>query len=120
MYVNIWKAKGLHRKFTGVINGDEILIANFELYQDPRYQNIEYIINDFSEATEIIVSTEYTSTYAKFDGVVSEKRDSLNIAIVVHEEHKVIARAYQAQMKDSKYECEIFDNLEKAFVWVKE
>lgn len=117
-YSNIWEPCGLLRKFTGEVSGDEILNANLELHADPKFENINYVINDFTNITGLRVDSLHTKTYATVDGIVSCIKDNLRIAIVVtHADHLALARDYCEHMKDKVFECGIFENLIDARKW---
>ena len=117
-YTNNWEEKGLYRKFTGTINGVEILEANLKLHVDARFNKIKYVINDFTEVSDLRVETKHTNAYAASDKVISDRMRGLKIAIVVTTELQItLAKAYLEQMKDSNFRCEIFTNLDDAYKW---
>ncbi len=118
-YTNNWQEKGLYRKFTGTISGIEILEANLKLHVDPRFNNIEYVLNDFTEVGDLRVETKHTSAYAASDKVISDRMHGLKIALVVTTELQIeLANAYREQMKDSNFKCEVFTSLDDAYKWV--
>ena len=119
-YTNNWEEKGLYRKFTGTISGIEILEANLKLHLDPRFNNIEYVLNDFTEVSDLRVETKHTSAYAASDKVISDRMIGLKIALVVVTELQInLANAYRDQMKDSNFKCEVFTSLDDAYKWVR-
>lgn len=119
-HTNHWKIPGLHRQFTDIVNSDEILESNLELHQDPRFDDITYIINDFTLIADIKVAEGHTRAFATVDKNVSHRKPQLKIAIVVNQPpHVALAKAYRQQMLDSHFECEIFPTLDDAETWVK-
>ena len=119
-HTNHWDAHGLHRQFIGVINSDEILASNLELHQDPRFDDIAYIINDFTLISGIEVAEGHTRSFATVDKNVSHRKPQLKIAIVVQQApHIALAQAYRQQMLDSHFECEIFPTLDEAETWAR-
>ena len=118
-YTNNWEENGLYRKFTGTINGIEILEANLKLHQDRRFNSIKYVLNDFTEVTDLRIETKHTNAYAASDRVISDRMLGLKIAIVVTTELQInLANAYLEEMKDSNFKCEIFTSLDDAYKWV--
>lgn len=116
----IWEEKGLHRCFSGIVSGDEILESNFKLHEHPNFSDIEYIINDFVNVEGHDISPVHTKSYSTSDIIISTQKGLLYIAIVVNQEELLLlAKAYQQQMVDQLFICEIFDTLEKARDWVK-
>ena len=82
-YTNTWELEGLYRKFVDEINGDEILESNYKLHEDPNFQAIKYIINDFIEVTGHSIVTAHTKAYATSDNIISNTKGKLKIALVV-------------------------------------
>jgi len=115
----IWEPKGLYRKFTGEVIGDEILESNFELQRHPKFESIDFIINDFLEVTGFKIDTNHTKTYAKTDEIAANTKFTLKIAIVVNQDALTeLANSYREEMIDKSFECEIFKTLEDARQWV--
>jgi len=118
-YMNAWEKDGLYRKFSESISGEEILESNFELQIDPRFRNIKYIINDFTDVTDHMIQTEHTQTYASTDEIISHSKGRLKIAIVVTQDSLVaLAKNYQEEMRGKLFECEIFKTIDSAREWV--
>lgn len=117
-YTNTWEPEGLYRKFTGSVDGDEILKSNFELHLNPNFQDIKYIINDFTEMTSHSIATGHTRAYATTDDIVSNTKGKLKIALLVTQaEHIDLAKIYCDQMEGKLFKCEIFDTIENARNW---
>ena len=113
-----WEPTGLYRKFTGNVDGEEILISNFEVQAHPNFGQIKYIINDFTEMTGSSISTDHSRIYARTDDVISNSKGRLKIAIVATlDEHLALANNYREEMKNNKFECEIFSTVENAREW---
>ena len=118
-HTNTWEQDGLYRKFTGEISGDEILESNYVLHVHPNFQNIKFIINDFTEIAGHSIEESYTKAYAISDDVISIVKGKLKIALVaIHDDHIELANNYRNQMEDKRFECEIFKQLEDARKWV--
>lgn len=119
-HTNHWDAHGLHRQFTGVVDSDEILSSNLELHQDHRFDDIRYVINDFTLVTGLDIVEGHTRSFATVDKNVSHRKPQLKIAIVVNQPPQImLAQAYRQHMLDSLFECEIFSNLEEAEAWAR-
>lgn len=117
-YTNTWESEGLYRKFVGKISGVEILESNFELHENPNFQAIKYIINDFMEVTGHSIETVHTKAYATSDDVISNTKGKLKIALVVTQTSLVaLANNYREQMRGKLFECEIFQSIADARKW---
>jgi len=118
-YKNTWEQNGLLRKFTGVISGEEILESNFALHEDPRFSDIKYIINDFSEIAGHSIEEAHTKIYAYTDEIISNSKRRLKIALVVSQsEYIPIAESYRELMDGKLFECEIVNVIDDARLWI--
>ena len=119
-HTNTWTSTGLIRKFTGDIKAEEILKSNFDTHENPDFETIKYIINDFSEVNEILIKTEHTKIYASTDDIISDTKGKLKIALVVNrDEHIALANNYREDMKNKLFECETFKTLNEARNWAE-
>ncbi len=117
-YQNKWDEKGLCRVFTEKVSGDEILDANLTLHGDSRFDDISYIINDFTQIIEFEVSGMDIVKVATIDNVAALSKARLKIAIVATIESLLDwVNLYCERMADSPYECEIFTNFDDAYQW---
>lgn len=115
-----WQSNGLFRKFTAQISPEEILKSNLDLHVHPRFEEIKYIINDFTEVTELVINTDHTKIYASIDDVISDTKGKFKIAIVAKlNAHVKLANSYREQMKNKFFECEIFKALKEAQIWAE-
>ena len=114
-----WEPSGLYRKFAEAINGVEILSSNFEIQAHPKFTEIKYIINDFTEITNYSITTSHTRAYAKTDDIISNSKGQLKIAIIATlDEHITLANNYREEMKNNRFKCGIFDTVEDAREWI--
>jgi len=118
-YTNTWEDEGLYRKFSGFVESEEILRSNLDLHVHPNFEDIKYIINDFSEIVGHEVRASHAGIYAKNDDMVAVIKGRMKIAIVANQESVVaLARAYKERLAGSMFTCEIFDSLAEARAWV--
>ena len=118
---NTWESNGLYRKFTGSLTAEDILDANIDLWIDPHFNSIEYLINDFSSITGHSILVKDTRVYAFMDDILSETKEQLKIALVVNNNKGSLlplANHYCEEMKDKLFECDTFLNIEDARKWV--
>lgn len=118
-YQNKWGEKGLCRIFTDKVSGDDILDANLALHGDSRFDDISYIINDFSQIVDFQLSGMDIVKVATIDNVAALSKARLKIAIVATTDAVLDwVNLYCEKMVESPYECEIFSNLDCAYQWV--
>lgn len=114
-----WNTEGIIRIFSGEISSGEILQSNIKIYNQPKFEKVKYIINDFSEVTSLNVDTTVTKIYASTDDIIARTKGKFLIAIIAtHDEHITLAKSYQKEMKNNLFKCELFKNFEDAQKWV--
>lgn len=114
-YINEWKVKGLHRTFTGNITGKEVLIANLNVQGDARFDEIDYVLNDFSQIDSFNISEFHVSEVSTMDNVAAQVNNKFKIIIVATDEGFLkFVDMYLTQMKDSLIDCVVFNDMESA------
>ena len=114
-YVNEWKEKGLHRTFSGDITGKEVLIANLNIQGHERFDEINYVLNDFSAIKSFNISDIHVSEVSTMDNIAAQSNDRLKIIIVANNEGFLkFVDMYLAQMEDSPFDCVVFHDMESA------
>jgi len=51
-YENIWEKKGVYRKYSDYVHGDEMIKAMEDVHGHELFDFINYVINDFLHVTE--------------------------------------------------------------------
>lgn len=116
-YIHKWKGTGVVREFSGLIDAIQILNSNLELHR--QFSDIHYVINDFTRISEVTITAEQTKAFSSSDEMIAYTKGNLNIAIVISEEFLPLALAYQKQMVDSSFTCQIFKNMDEAEQWCR-
>lgn len=115
---NQWETNGLYRHFSGIVGSREIINANLILHGDPRFTELQYVINDFTQTKEFDATHADVTKIVAFDNVASVSNKRLKIAIIATLEPLLNwINLYLEQMKDQAYECKIFDNATDAYEW---
>ncbi|MDH5219209.1 MAG: hypothetical protein OEX19_16005 [Gammaproteobacteria bacterium] len=116
---NTWEERGLYREFLGVIDGEEIWGANLALHGDERFDQIKYVLNDFTHIDGFEIEDVDVDAIVVMDKTASISKPTLHIAIVVGlVPFRDLAIKYQQKMQGSTYVCEIFDNIKDARAWI--
>lgn len=114
-YKNEWKKKGLHRTFTGDITGKEVLIANLNIQGDSRFDEIDYVLNDFTGIDSFSISDSHVTEVSTMDNIAAQTNDRLKIIIVANDEGFLkFVDMYMEPMKDSLIDCILFHDMESA------
>lgn len=116
---NNWEDKGLYRVFSGNISGREVLQANLAIQGDARFDNINYVVNDFLKIDGFDIDDSDISIIASTDNVAAVSNPNIKIAVVATlEPFLVWVRRYMEAMQDAVYPTELFSNLDDAYLWV--
>ncbi len=118
-YENQWEPKGLLRTFSGKVTGEHILKMNLSLHGDPRFDDLRYIINDLSSISELDISDMDIETIAAIDNAGALSNSNIKIAIVTTN-HELVTwvKRYLVAMKDSVFQCQLFEDIETARKWL--
>ena len=115
-----WEEQGLQRQFTGIISGDEILRSNLSLQGNEKFDQLRFIVNDFTDVTTFELTDRDIAAIASIDNVASKTNANIRIAIIVKMESlREWANLYIEKMQGSTYKCKIFDDVESASLWAK-
>ncbi len=117
---NSWEDDhGLYRTFTGRTSCAEIMHANTGLHSNPRFDEIKYIINDFTGVSEFEVSAVDIKESIAIDKAASKSKRKLKVAMVATEESLLsYAHLYALKMEETSFECKIFTNRHDACLWI--
>ena len=117
-HLNKWEDKGLYREFKENITGREVLNINLTIQGVPRFNDIKYVINDFTHITDFDFSDLDIKRLAVNDNIAAKSNPKLKIALIITLEPLLKwADSYCEYMNGSPYVCKIFDNLIDAEKW---
>ncbi len=115
-----WEKHGVIASFSGSLTFQENESANTEIYNDPRIDDLRYVIWDLSDISEQLVTESEAKTIAKFDNVVGSQLKHMKLGFVTVDD---AARLFLGQYSVQAINCGIpwefqnFDTLEKAKSW---
>jgi hypothetical protein len=116
-----WGDGGLFRTFTGTVTGTEIIDSNLMMHGDRRFDDIKYVVNNFSEMEDCLISEEELIILKTVDDVAALTNKDLKIAIIMTNEAFIpLARFYCEAMREAAYEADLFANLNEAHQWAKQ
>ena len=120
-YKNSWREKGLHRTFSGNITGKEILDSNLALHGDPRFDHIDYVLNDFLSIDGFEITIGDVNIISTVDNVAAISKKNLKIAIVANNTELLQwIDAYLEMMQGSPYTAAVFSQHDDALKWVEQ
>lgn len=118
-YQNYWEEKGLYRVFTGFVSGEEVLNSNLDLHGDRRFDDIRYVLNDFSSIEDFHVHDIDIKLIASTDNAASMSKPFLKIAVVAKNKDLIgWVEEYLKRMTDVSYDCHLFNDIDVARNWL--
>jgi len=118
---NSWLKNGLHRTFTGKVSGKEILDSNLALHGDPRFDRIDYVLNDFLSIDGFEITIGDVNIISTVDNVAAISKNNLKIAIVANNTELLQwIDAYLEMMQGSRYTAAVFSQHDDALKWVEQ
>ncbi|EAU54483.1 hypothetical protein [Mariprofundus ferrooxydans] len=118
---NCWQDDGcgLHRKYSGNLSLCDVLEATLELQDNPRFNSLRYLIEDYTHAT----NTPFDICDVKdFTGIIrlrSNTKNNLNVAIISRNSPEAVATAsaFCEYMLQCHYRCRVFLSPDDALAW---
>lgn len=110
---------GLHRKYIGNLSMYEVLEATIELQEHPLFESLQYIIEDYTDATNAPFESKDTRLFSDIVRLRSNTKSGLKIAIISRNapESTATANAFCEYMKQCHYQCQVFYSLADARAW---
>ena len=87
MYKLDWEPKGLLRTYSGRISWAEVNESISEVHSAPRYEDLSYVINDFSECESVEISRDQIEDIAARVSGAQALQDSLCGYLAICAEH---------------------------------
>lgn len=121
-YENRWEGQGLYRLYTDKISGKEVLESNLSIQGDSRFDDIRFIVNDFTNITEFEISEYDISKIVAIDNAAAKSNANIKIAIAATNADLLEwIRLYSEKMENSLYKnIRVFDTVDEAYKWARE
>ena len=81
-YELTWEKKGVYKRFTGVVKGRDYLRSQAEVFSDPRFDQLRYVINDLLAVEAFDYSIEDAEYAAAYNRGPSYTRPAVDVAYV--------------------------------------
>ena len=115
-----WEKQGSVTTYSGTVNIDEVFEADRYFNNDPRSDDAEYQIIDFSQAKPGIVDESRILHIAAMDYGVSHSIPQLNVAFITEDQYiKRLCNDYINMCKEMgiKWNFRIFSEMKSARRW---
>lgn len=119
--VHDWSAKGLHTKYIGSISGDDLVEDALKVSGDPRFDDIRYVIGDWTESGSNTIGIDDVERLAACMKAVAKSNPYIKNATVMDadEERAALVGLYLFLTEDIPWEVDAFKTLEEAKFWVE-
>ena len=116
----IWEKEGVLIKLSGTVAYDDIIRINDSLYGDMRFDTLKYQISDYTNVTEILLTTFDATVIGHLDKS-SARWNSQMIDAVVSQDPAFtpIVNAYFKSLSDTQWKCRLFENLDDCYNWIQ-
>lgn len=117
----VWKERGLYLSFFDAVSFDEILSANFKLFSDARFEDLDFFITDTTDITTLTFPSHKIDMPAAMDSVGSSYTNALKGAFVIQapEIYRTMERYISvAEKLGTHWTLQIFTTCEEAQAWV--
>ena len=114
-----WEKLGVRWIYTGVVNGQDVLQSNRDVYGDARFDKMRYQLADFLKAESFNFTEMDVKQIAYMDKAAATTNPFVKVAIAAdHEVAKELTNLYAKYAEDSPWETRIFETIEEAKKWI--
>tara|TARA_B100000809_G_C15138370_1_gene531693 strand:- start:1474 stop:1851 length:378 start_codon:yes stop_codon:yes gene_type:complete len=117
-----WLPHGLHIRYLDFVCGDSLLAAALEVSGDERFDDLRYIIGDWSGCTEAVVSTEEVATLAAYVKAIARSNSRIINLNVMRKDfgNQAFINLYMVLTDDVPWQVLAFRSLTEAESWLTE
>lgn len=116
-YKIIWEDRGVYWKYRGRIIGSEVIEGSTSIYGDARFDDLLYKLVDFTDADSVEMTQEEVAIIAYQHKAAEISNRYIKNAIIIKPDCK-LASLFASFFKNSRWEVEIFDDIESASKWI--
>ncbi len=115
----VWEQpSGLIKRHFGHVTGRDVLEANRMAEEDFRFDSLRYVINDFSECTQISVSPIEIEEISAVDRAAALTNPNIRLAIVATHPDVVAASTAYANDPLTPFATRVFGSINAARSWL--
>jgi hypothetical protein len=117
-YELIWEPRGVVKRYFNQVTDEDLLKSVVEVGADARFDDLRYVINDFSACDAITATFDGIENIAVIDRGAAFSNPRIRIAVVaIQKEAIALAEAY-ANFPLKAYPMRIFATLPAAREWI--
>ena len=118
-YATHWEKAGIRWVFTVDVTDQDLILANTDLYDDPRFPALKYEIVDFLNVTKFSATSDTIRRVSKMDRAAAEKNPNVKVAILTTKALMTgLSRMYEMSAGDTPWKVGIFGDEASAREWL--
>jgi len=114
----IWEPKGVYWRYFGKVSGLDVLEATMLVYGDSRFEELKYKLVSFIDVESIDMTEGEVSAIASRHKAAEKYNPYIKTAILLRSKTNALANKFSALFSDSRWDVQVFDDLDKANDWL--
>lgn len=115
---HIWERFGVVRRFVGRISGPDMANSAIAIQSHPRFDEIRYVLNDFSDCTGVDIDPDLVEEMAARAAIAARTLRSFRVAVVTTLPEVVAIAETFRRLAFADYPIREFDTMEAARAWL--
>ena len=118
--VHNWEKNGLYIQYLDHVTGEDMLDDALVVSGDPRFDNMRYVISDWTQATTTAIDTHHIHQLVAYVKAMARSNPKVKNATVMYddEDRKAMVALYGLLADDTPWKIDFFNTLEEARSWV--
>ena len=119
--ITTWEKNGLYNRYVGQTTVDELISSSLKISGDSRFDNLKYIISDWSDSEPAGMKAEDVEKLICFINVFAQSNPNiLNPSIMPKNDdyRQALVGLYVALMEDSPWDATWFKTVEESREWI--
>lgn len=117
-----WHESGVCWKYSGSVNGEEVVKASTSIYSDKRFDDLKYKLCDFLDAESINITPREISTIACQHAAAALTNPDIKIAVVGKKADlpglTLLVEHFKTYGTNDSWPITLFDDLAEAHKWL--
>jgi hypothetical protein len=113
-----WELRGAYKKFVGHITDHDLVHSVTSVHENPRFDELRYVINDFLDIEGFDVAEDTVKYIAAIDKAAAHTNPHIKIAIVLTDVQAAMLAQHYTNSPWTVYPTRIFPSVEQARTWV--
>ena len=116
-----WESKQLlHTYYTGKVTADDLINGALEIGSDPRFDDLRYIIGDWTKSTQSTITVEDVEHLSAYISAIAKSNPRIKNVTVMNsvESRQALVSLYGMLTEQTTWEVNAFLTLKEAREWL--